>query len=68
MYELTFVVTSSSSAAGVPKIVVFLSDGEQMVLEACTNDIATIVRDGGVTMMSVGRWQHCGNNHPQWCL
>ncbi|KAI0233222.1 hypothetical protein LSAT2_016520 [Lamellibrachia satsuma] len=43
----------SSSAAGVPKIVVFLSDGEQMVLEACTNDIATIVRDGGVTMMSV---------------
>ncbi|KAI0233223.1 hypothetical protein LSAT2_016521 [Lamellibrachia satsuma] len=53
LYELTFVVTSSSSAAGVPKIAVFLSDGEQMVLEACTNDIATTMRDGGVTMMSV---------------
>ncbi|KAK2166206.1 hypothetical protein NP493_1332g00041 [Ridgeia piscesae] len=43
----------SSSAAGVPKIVVFVSDGEQMVLEACANELATAIRDSGVTMLSV---------------
>ncbi|KAK2166207.1 hypothetical protein NP493_1332g00043 [Ridgeia piscesae] len=43
----------SSSEISVPKIVVFLTDGEQMVLEACAYDMATMLRDGGVQLLSV---------------
>ncbi|KAI0235881.1 hypothetical protein LSAT2_013568, partial [Lamellibrachia satsuma] len=41
------------SSVNVPKIVVILTDGEQMILEACTNELAQAMQQSGVKMFSV---------------
>ena len=42
------------SSVNVPKIAVILTDGEQMILEACTNELAQAMQQSGVKMFSVG--------------
>ena len=44
------------SSVNVPKIAVILTDGKQIILEACTNKLAQAMQQSGVEMFSVGEF------------
>jgi len=42
------------SSVNVPKIAVFLTDGQQMLLEDCAYELSTQLQKSGVKMFAVG--------------
>ena len=55
-YGLKSAADLFGSSVNVPKIAVILTDGEQMILEACTNELAQAMQQSGVKMFSVGEF------------
>ena len=55
-YGLQAVTDLLASSVNVPKIAVFLTDGEQMVLEACANNLSQALQQDNVQMFSVGEF------------
>ena len=54
-YALQTVDDLFGSSVDVPKIALFLTDGQQMLLEACANDLSTQLQQNGVEMFTVGQ-------------
>ncbi|KAI0235885.1 hypothetical protein LSAT2_013572 [Lamellibrachia satsuma] len=53
-YALQSVTDLFGSSVNVPKIAVFLTDGQQMLLEACANELSQQLQQSGVEMFAVG--------------